>query len=56
MYPDERVSRGADPVRRGRRARRVAAPAALAQTFRPTGCNFTPIWGNALNYRIGPDQ
>jgi hypothetical protein len=34
-----------------RRARSI-----LSWAFRPTGCNFMPIWGNALNYRIRLDQ
>jgi hypothetical protein len=34
-----------------RRARSI-----LSWAFKPTGCNFTPIWGNALNYRIRLDQ
>jgi hypothetical protein len=34
-----------------RRARSI-----LSWGFTPTGCNFTPIWGNALNYRIRLDQ
>jgi hypothetical protein len=34
-----------------RRARSI-----LSWAFRPTNCNFTPIWGNALNYRIRLDQ
>jgi len=34
-----------------RRARSI-----LSWAFTPTNCNFTPIWGNALNYRIRLDQ
>ena len=34
-----------------RRARSI-----LSWAFTPTDCNFTPIWGNALNYRIRLDQ
>jgi hypothetical protein len=34
-----------------RRARSI-----LSWGFEPTSCNFTPIWGNALNYRIRLDQ
>lgn len=34
-----------------RRARSI-----LSWGFPPTGCNFVPIWGNALNYRIRLDQ
>jgi hypothetical protein len=34
-----------------RRARSI-----LSWAFPPTDCNFTPIWGNALNYRIRLDQ
>jgi hypothetical protein len=34
-----------------RRARSI-----LSWGFQPTSCNFTPIWGNALNYRIRLDQ
>jgi hypothetical protein len=34
-----------------RRARSI-----LSWAFTPTSCNFTPIWGNALNYRIRLDQ
>ena len=34
-----------------RRARSI-----LSWAFQPTNCNFTPIWGNALNYRIRLDQ
>lgn len=34
-----------------RRARSI-----LSWGFTPTGCDFTPIWGNALNYRIRLDQ
>jgi hypothetical protein len=34
-----------------RRARSI-----LSWAFPPTNCNFTPIWGNALNYRIRLDQ
>jgi len=34
-----------------RRARSI-----LSWGFRPPDCNFTPIWGNALNYRIRLDQ
>jgi hypothetical protein len=28
----------------------------LSWALRPTDCNYTPIWGNALNYRIRLDQ
>ena len=34
-----------------RRARSI-----LSWAFPPTNCNFQPIWGNALNYRIRLDQ
>jgi len=34
-----------------RRARSI-----LSWNFRPPDCNFTPIWGNALNYNIRLDQ
>jgi hypothetical protein len=34
-----------------RRARSI-----LSWAFAPTDCNFTPIWGNAVNYRIRLDQ
>jgi len=34
-----------------RRARSI-----LSWAFTPTNCNFQPIWGNALNYRIRLDQ
>jgi hypothetical protein len=34
-----------------RRARSI-----LSWALTPTGCNYTPIWGNALNYRIRIDQ
>jgi hypothetical protein len=34
-----------------RRARSI-----LSWNFRPPDCNFTPIWGNALNYSIRLDQ
>jgi len=34
-----------------RRARSI-----LSWAFTPTDCNFTPIWGNALNYHIRLDQ
>jgi hypothetical protein len=34
-----------------RRARSI-----LSWALRPTDCNYTPIWGNALNYRIRLDQ
>jgi len=34
-----------------RRARSI-----LSWGFQPTGCNFQPIWGNALNYTIRLDQ
>ena len=34
-----------------RRARSI-----LSWAFTPTDCNYTPIWGNALNYRIRLDQ
>jgi len=32
------------------------AKSILSWGFTPTNCNFTPIWGNALNYRIRLDQ
>jgi hypothetical protein len=32
------------------------AKSILSWAFTPTDCNFTPIWGNALNYRIRLDQ
>ena len=34
-----------------RRARSI-----LSWGLTPTDCNYTPIWGNALNYRIRLDQ
>ena len=34
-----------------RRARSI-----LSWQLRPTDCNYTPIWGNAINYRIRLDQ
>jgi hypothetical protein len=34
-----------------RRARSI-----LSWGFQPTGCNFQPIWGNAIEYRIRLDQ
>lgn len=34
-----------------RRARSI-----LSWGFQPTNCNFVPIWGNAINYRIRLDQ
>jgi len=34
-----------------RRARSI-----LSWQLTPTNCNYTPIWGNALNYRIRLDQ
>jgi hypothetical protein len=34
-----------------RRARSI-----LSWNLRPTDCNYMPIWGNALNYRIRLDQ
>ena len=34
-----------------RRARSI-----LSWALPPTNCNYTPIWGNALNYRIRLDQ
>ena len=34
-----------------RRARSI-----LSWGFQPTDCNFQPIWGNALYYRIRLDQ
>ncbi|MEP7305089.1 MAG: hypothetical protein ABJA98_06190 [Acidobacteriota bacterium] len=34
-----------------RRARSI-----LSWNFRPPDCNYTPIWGNALNYMIRLDQ
>jgi hypothetical protein len=33
-----------------------AARSILSWAFPPTNCNFQPIWGNALNYRIRLDQ
>lgn len=33
-----------------------AARAILSWGFRPTGCNYQPIWGNVLDYRIRLDQ
>ncbi len=33
-----------------------AARSILSWNLRPTDCNYTPIWGNALNYRIRLDQ
>lgn len=33
-----------------------AARSILSWALPPTGCNFVPIWGNALNYRIRLDQ
>jgi hypothetical protein len=32
------------------------AKSILSWAFPPTNCNFTPIWGNAVNYRIRLDQ
>ena len=32
------------------------AKSILSWALTPTDCNFTPIWGNALNYRIRLDQ
>jgi hypothetical protein len=32
------------------------AKSILSWQFTPTDCNYTPIWGNALNYRIRLDQ
>jgi hypothetical protein len=32
------------------------AKSILSWAFTPTNCNYTPIWGNALNYRIRLDQ
>jgi len=32
------------------------AKSILSWNLRPTDCNYTPIWGNALNYRIRLDQ
>jgi hypothetical protein len=32
------------------------AKSILSWAFPPTSCNFNPIWGNALNYRIRIDQ
>jgi hypothetical protein len=32
------------------------AKSILSWELRPTDCNYTPIWGNALNYRIRLDQ
>jgi hypothetical protein len=32
------------------------AKSILSWAFPPTDCNYTPIWGNALNYRIRLDQ
>jgi hypothetical protein len=34
-----------------RRARSI-----LSWALPPTNCNYQPIWGNALNYRIRLDQ
>ena len=34
-----------------RRARSI-----LSWAFTPTSCDFMPIWGNALNYKIRLDQ
>jgi hypothetical protein len=34
-----------------RRARSI-----LSWQLRPTDCNYQPIWGNAINYRIRLDQ
>ncbi len=34
-----------------RRARSI-----LSWAFRPTGCDFKPVWGNVLDYRIRLDQ
>ncbi len=34
-----------------RRARSI-----LSWALPPTNCNYTPIWGNAVNYRIRLDQ
>ena len=34
-----------------RRARSI-----LSWGLQPTGCNYLPIWGNALNYQIRLDQ
>jgi hypothetical protein len=28
----------------------------LSWALPPTNCNYQPIWGNALNYRIRLDQ
>ena len=40
------------PLNQGtRRARSI-----LSWAFTPTSCSFTPIWGNAVNYRIRLDQ
>ena len=40
------------PLNQGtRRAKSI-----LSWAFTPTSCNFTPIWGNAVNYRIRLDQ
>jgi len=33
-----------------------AARSILSWGLRPTSCNYTPIWGNALNYRIRLNQ
>ena len=33
-----------------------SARSILSWAFTPTDCNFTPIWGNAVNYRIRLDQ
>jgi hypothetical protein len=33
-----------------------AARSILSWNLPPTGCNYIPIWGNALNYRIRLDQ
>jgi hypothetical protein len=32
------------------------AKSILSWAFTPTDCNYTPIWGNALNYHIRLDQ
>jgi hypothetical protein len=32
------------------------AKSILSWQLPPTGCNYTPIWGNAVNYRIRLDQ
>ena len=34
----------------------VRARSILSWGLQPTSCNYQPIWGNALNYRIRLDQ